>query len=244
MSATPGGLTKGGAPSIISGMDTSTRLVPLTGYREYSVDEMRTRAASFYADLLRRRTVRDFSDRTIPRDLIEECLLTAGTAPSGGNVQPWRFVVVGDPAVKRRIRQGAEQEDRDFYERRAPREWLDILAQFGTTPEKPFLETAPYLIVIFAQTYDETSDGGRIRNYYAAESVGIATGILITALHQIGLACLVHTPTPVGALNEILQRPSQERPFLLLAVGYPAEGTLVPARASERKSLEDIAVFI
>jgi nitroreductase len=225
-------------------MENRANLIPLAGYREYSVDEMRARAAGFYADLLRRRTVRDFSDRPIPRDLIEQCLLAAGTAPNGGNVQPWRFVVVADPVVKRGIREGAERDDRDFYERRAPREWLEVLAQLGTTPEKPFLETAPYLIAIFAQTYGETPEGRRIKNYYAAESVGIATGILITALHQVGLACLVHTPSPIATLNEILDRPAHERPFLLLAVGYPAEGTMVPANAIEKKGLEEIAVFI
>lgn len=225
-------------------MTNKTSSVPLAGYREYSVDEMRARAADFYAELRRRRTVRDFSDRPIPRDLIEQCLLAAGTAPNGGNVQPWRFVVVGDPAVKRRIREGAEREDREFYERRAPRQWLEVLAQLGTTPEKPFLETAPYLIVIFAQTYGEDADGARVKNYYTAESVGIATGMLVTALHHIGLACLVHTPIPVGALNEILQRPANERPFLLLAVGYPADGAEVPASVVAKKGLEEIAVFL
>lgn len=225
-------------------MKNRTSLVPLAGYHEYPVDEMRARAAEFYAELSRRRTVRDFSDRPIPRDLIAQCVLAAGTAPSGGNVQPWRFVVVGDPDLKHRIREGAEREDRDFYEHRAPGEWLEVLAQLGTTPEKPFMETAPYLIAIFAQTYSVDPAGKRIKNYYTAESVGIATGILITALHQIGLACLAHTPTPAGALNEILQRPANERPFLLLAVGFPAEGAKVPASVIEKKGLDEIAVFL
>lgn len=225
-------------------MENRTSFVPLAGYREYPVAEMRMRAAGFYADLLRRRTLRDFSDRNIPRDLIEQCLLAAGTAPSGGNSQPWRFVVVSNPALKRRIREEAEREDREFYERRAPLRWLEALAQLGTTPEKPFLETAPYLIAIFAQTYGDDPDGTRVKNFYTGESVGIATGMLITALHHIGLACLVHIPIPVGALNEILQRPPNERPFLLLAVGYPAEGAQVPESVIEKKSLEEIATFL
>jgi nitroreductase len=225
-------------------MENRASFVPLTGYHEYPVSEMRTRAAEFYAHLLRRRTVREFSDRPVPREIIEQCLLAAGTAPNGGNTQPWRFVVISDPTVKGLIREGAEREDHDFYESRAPREWLAVLAQLGTRPEKPYLETAPYLIVIFAQTYGENPDGARVKNYYTAESVGIATGVLITALHHVGLACLVHTPSPIGSLNEILERPAYERPFLLLAVGYPAEGAEVPARAMEKKGLEEIAVFI
>jgi nitroreductase len=225
-------------------MENNTTFVPLSGYREYPVDEMRTRAAGFYADLLRRRTVRDFSDRPVPRDIIEQCLLAAGTAPNGGNVQPWRFVVVGNPAVKRTIREGAEGEDFEFYTKRAPREWLDVLAPLGTIPEKPFLEAAPYLIVIFASTYGVRPDGTKIKHYYTAESVGIATGVLITALHHVGLACLAHTPSPIGSLNEILERPPYERPFLLLAVGYPAEGVEVPASVIKKKTLEEIAVFV
>lgn len=225
-------------------MNSDTIYLPLPGYREYSADEMRARAAAFYADLRRRRTVRDFADRPVPRDVIEQCLLAAGTAPSGGNVQPWHFVVVGDPVVKRAIREGAEREDHEFYERLAPREWLDILARLGTSAEKPYLEAAPYLIVIFAQTYDIQSDGTRIKSYYAAESVGIATGVLITALHLAGIASLAHVPTPTGVLNEILERPLHERPFLILAVGYPAEDAKVPASVIEKKKLEEIATFI
>lgn len=225
-------------------MATKKITTPLSGYRMYPLEEMRARAAAFYADLLRRRTVREFSDRPIPRDIIEQCLLTAGTAPSGGNIQPWRFVVVSNPATKHLIREGAEREDREFYARRAPREWLEVLAPLGTSPPKPFLETAPYLIAIFAQTYGVRPNGTKIKHYYTAESVGIATGILITAIHHAGLACLTHTPSPIGALNEILDRPPYERPFLLLAVGYPAETARVPASVSEKKPLEEIAVFI
>jgi nitroreductase len=225
-------------------MENRANFVPLAGYREYPVDEMRARAVGFYTDLLRRRTIRDFSDRPVPREIIEQCILAAGTAPNGGNVQPWRFVVVSSPAVKRMIRDGAEHEDSEFYERRAPQEWLDVLAHLGTSAEKPYLERAPYLIAVFAQTYDIRSGDTRVKQYYTAESVGIATGVLITALHHTGLASLVHVPTPTGALNEILRRPLNERPFLLLAVGYPAEDAKVPASVIEKKSLEEIAVFI
>lgn len=225
-------------------MTKKAATIPLTGYRTYPLDEMRTRAAGFYADLLRRRTVREFSDRPIPRDIIEQCIRAAGTAPSGGNIQPWRFIVVSNPAVKKMIREGAEHEDREFYARRASRDWLEVVAALGAGPTKPFLETAPYLIAIFAQTYGIQPNGTKLKYYYAAESVGIATGILITALHNAGLACLTHTPSPVAALNDILGRPDHERPFLLLAVGYPAEGAEVPGCVVQKKALEEIAVFI
>lgn len=225
-------------------MSNKTIFVPHVGYREYPTDEMRVRAERFYAELKERRSVRAFSDRPVPREIIEHCLLAAGTAPNGANLQPWRFVVVSDPVAKRRIREGAEREDREFYERRAPREWIEALEPLGTDPEKPFLEVAPYLIAIFAQTYSVRPDGARMKHYYVAESVGIATGVLITALHHAGLACLTHTPSPMGFLNEILERPSHERPFLLLVVGYPAEGVEVPVAAQEKKSLEEIAVFV
>lgn len=218
--------------------------MPHAGYHEYPADEMRDRAESFYSELKARRSVRAFSDRPVPREIIEHCLLAAGTAPNGANLQPWRFVVVSDPVVKRLIREGAEREDREFYERRAPREWIEALEPLGTNPEKPYLEVAPYLIAIFAQTYSVLPDGARLKHYYVAESVGIATGMLITAIHHAGLACLTHTPSPMGFLNEILERPSYERPFLLLVVGYPAEGVEVPAAAQEKKKLQEIAVFV
>jgi nitroreductase len=190
----------------------------------------------------RRRTVREFSDRPVPRSVIEACLRTAGTAPSGANQQPWHFVAVSDPAVKSHIRQAAEAEEREFYERRASQEWLDALAPLGTDAHKPFLEIAPYLIAIFAQTYGMGADGGKIKHYYVTESVGIATGLLIAALHHAGLATLTHTPSPMGFLNEILGRPANERPFLLLVVGYPAENAQVPAIT--KKALEEIATFV
>jgi nitroreductase len=222
---------------------TPPAFIPLnTLYRQYPVEEMQRRAAEFYAEMKRRRTVRHFSDRPVPRDIIENCLRAAGTAPNGANMQPWRFVVVGDPAIKKKIREGAEEEEREFYHGRAPQEWLDALAPLGTDEHKPFLETAPYLIVIFAQSFGLLPDGRKVKHYYAQESVGIATGILITALHHAGLASLTHTPSPMGFLNDILGRPSHERPFLILVTGYPAEGAMVPDIG--KKPLEEIATFI
>jgi iodotyrosine deiodinase len=215
--------------------------IPLDGYREYSPDEMERRAHDFLAQARRRRTVRDFSSRSVPRDVIESALLAAGTAPNGANRQPWHFVVVTDPDLKQRIRQAAEQEERDFYSHRAPPEWIAALAPLGTGPDKPFLEIAPVLIAIFAESYELLPDGRRTKNYYVTESVGIATGILITALHHAGLCTLTHTPSPMGFLAELLERPSNERPFLLLVVGYPAEDATVPDIT--KKTLQEIATW-
>jgi iodotyrosine deiodinase len=223
------------------GVDTKPGSIPYASYIEYSPAEMEQRAAEFYAEMRRRRTVRDFSNRPVPRSVIEDCLRAAGTAPNGANLQPWHFVVVGDPTLKRQIRQAAEAEERDFYERRAPQEWLDALAPLGTDANKPFLESAPYLIAIFAQPYSLTFDSRKVKHYYVSESVGIATGILITALHHAGLATLTHTPSPMGFLNQILGRPEYERPFLLLVVGYPAEDARVPD--IRKKPLEEVATF-
>lgn len=216
--------------------------IPHEDYREYPVEEMRERARSFYEELGRRRTVRDFSDRPVPREIIEHCLLAAGTAPNGANMQPWHFVAVSDPGVKSRIREAAEEEEREFYENRATEEWLKALEPLGTDPEKPFLETAPWLIAIFSESYGYTGDGEKVRNYYVKESVGIATGMLITALHHAGLVSLTHTPSPMGFLNEILGRPDNERPFLLLVVGYPAGDVRVPD--IDKKPLEEISTFL
>ncbi|MCB0132092.1 MAG: nitroreductase family protein [Caldilineaceae bacterium] len=221
---------------------TQPHFVPLTDYATYPPAEMERRAAAFYADIRRRRTVRDFSDQPVPQSIIEDALRAAGTAPNGANLQPWHFVVVSDPTVKRRIRIEAEAEETEFYQSRAPQEWLDALAPLGTDPHKPFLEHAPYLIAIFAQPYGLLPDGRKVKHYYATESVGIATGFLIAALHHAGLATLTHTPSPMGFLNEILGRPSHERPFLLLVVGYPSETAQVPAIT--KKSLTEIATFI
>jgi nitroreductase len=216
--------------------------VALPGYREYPADVMKRRATEFYEDIRRRRTVREFSGRPVAREVIEDCLRAAGTAPSGANMQPWHFVVVADPAIKREIRLAAEAEEREFYHHKAPQEWLDALAPLGTNDQKPFLEAAPYLIVVFAQTYGVLPDGRKVKHYYAHESVGIATGILITAVHRAGLVSLTHTPSPMGFLNAKLHRPPHERPFLILVVGYPADGATVPVIA--KKPLDEIASFV
>src|SRR5215212_6531581 len=214
----------------------------LSSYIEYPMGEMKERATKFRQDMQRRRTVRHFSNRPVPREVLEECLLTAGSAPNGANLQPWHFVVVSDPKVKHEIRIAAEQEEAEFYHRRAPQEWLDALAVIGTDEHKPFLETAPYLIVIFGKNHSHLPDGRRVKNYYVNESVGIATGFLIAAIHQAGLVALTHTPSPMGFLNTILQIPPDEKPFVILVVGYPAEDAQVPV--IEKKSLEEITTFI
>jgi iodotyrosine deiodinase len=215
---------------------------PLESYREYPPDVMVRRAREFHDEMARRRTVREFSERPIPSGVIERCLLAAATAPSGANLQPWHFVVVTDPAVKHRIREAAEAEERAFYERRATPEWLAALEALGTGANKPFLETAPVLIAIFAETCGVRQDGTRVKHYYVAESVGIATGLLVAAVHHAGLASLTHTPSPMGFLNAILGRPSHEKPFLVLVVGYPAAGARVPV--IEKKPLAAIASFV
>lgn len=217
------------------------RFVPLPDYREYPPEEMQRRARSFYDDVGRRRTVRHFSDRKVPQGVIDDCLRAAGTAPSGAHRQPWHFVAVTDPRAKRRIREGAEDEEREFYERRATREWLEALAPLGTDEHKPFLETAACLIVIFAEAYGLDAKANKTRNYYVPESVGIATGILITALHHAGLATLTHTPSPMRFLNGILERPENERPYMILVAGYPAPDAVVPDL--RRKNLDEIATF-
>src|SRR5688500_15979291 len=217
------------------------RLVPLTCHPR-SQEETRQSAATFLTEMSTRRTVRHFSDRPVERVVVEQCLLVAGSAPSGANLQPWHFVVVGDAAVKRRIREDAETEEREFYSKRAPQEWLDALAPLGTDDRKPFLETAPYLIAVFAQSYGVLADGRKVKNYYVQESVGIATGMLITALHHCGLVSLTHTPSPMGFLNAILNRPANEKPYLLLVVGYPAADARVPA--IRKRPLGDIVTCV
>ncbi|MBA3385716.1 MAG: nitroreductase family protein [Chthoniobacterales bacterium] len=218
------------------------RFVPAPAIERRSDDELLERAREFYVAMQRRRTVRDFSSRTVPREIIDYCIRAAGTAPNGANLQPWHFVAVSDSAVKREIRVAAEEEEKDFYEERAPAAWLEALAPLGTDSRKPFLEIAPWLIAIFAQPFRILPDGTRSKTYYAIESVGIATGILITAVHSCGLAALTHTPSPMGFLNRILGRPSHEKPFLLLVVGHPAEGALVPDIS--RKPLAEISSFV
>lgn len=216
--------------------------IPLSEYREYPIEEMRRRVNDFYVDINRRRTVREFSDRPVPSDIIETALEAASTAPSGANLQPWHFAVVSGPETKKKIRQAAEVEEREFYTHRASEEWLTALAPLGTDDQKPFLEKAPYLIAVFLQKFGELPDGRKVKHYYPAESTGLATGMLITALHVAGLATLTHTPSPMKFLNEILGRPKSERPFLLLVVGYPADDARVPD--VKRKSLGEIASFI
>ncbi len=211
-------------------------------YVEYPVEEMKERASEFLKMMKRRRSVRDFSDREVPREIIDKSILAAGTAPNGANMQPWHFVVVQDPEVKKKIREGAEKEEFEFYNNRAPDEWLEALRPLGTDQKKPFLEKAPYLIAIFSKSYGIDKEGEKEKYYYVKESVGIATGILITALHNAGLVTLTHTPSPMGFLNKILNRPKNEKPFLLLVTGYPEEGVKVPDIS--KKGLDDIATYI
>ena len=219
--------------------------LPLSDFIEYPPDEMLAHGPRrYYADLRRRHSLRDFSPRPVPRAVIETAIRTAGTAPSGANHQPWHFAVIGDPAVKAQVREKAEVEERAFYAGKAGEEWLEALEPLGTDADKPFLETAPWLIAIFAQRRGGPEAGMDLKNYYVSESVGIATGFLICALHHAGLATLTHTPKPMGFLNEICGRPESERPFILLVTGYPAEDARIPRHATLKKPLEEIASFL
>ena len=220
----------------------SIATVPLPAAEPMNDDTRLRRAADFAERMSRRRTVRDFAPTPVPRAVIEACLQAAGTAPSGANQQPWRFVAVSDPDTKRRIREAAEAEERTFYERRAPEEWLDALAPLGTDADKPFLETAPWLIAVFYERFGVDAAGARQKRYYPHESVGIATGLLIAALHHAGLATLTHTPSPMGVLNELVDRPRNALAYLLLVVGHAADGCRVPA--IERLALEEFATFV
>ena len=217
-------------------------LIPLPPGPDYTPDQMLERAHAFRGELARRRTVRDFSSRPVDPRVVEQCLLAAGTAPSGANLQPWRFVVITSPALKRRIREAAEAEERDFYDRRAPQVWKDALAPLGTDANKPFLETAPVLIAIFERKHSLLPDGRKVPSYYATQSVGIATGMLIAAIHHAGLASLTHTPSPMGFLNALCDLDPDHRPFLLLVVGHPADDARVPD--IRRRGLDEIASFI
>ena len=212
-------------------------------YRPTRLDpaEMEARAADFYAELDQRRSVRSFSPDPVPRRLIELAIRTASTAPSGAHQQPWTFVVVGDPETRRRIRAAAEAEERHSYESRMSEEWLDALTPLGTSWQKAYLEIAPWLVVLFEQVHGTFPDGRHKKHYYARESVGMAAGLFITAINHMGLATLTHTPSPMGFLTQILQRPRNERPFVLFPVGYPADDATVPG--IRRKSLEEVAVF-
>lgn len=221
---------------------TEPTFIPLANYNRLPEDVMMDRAHSFRKKVETRRTVRFFSSDPVPIEIIMECIQAAGTAPSGANMQPWHFVVVTNGVLKSKIRIAAEEEEKEFYEHRAPKEWLEALAPLGTNADKPFLETAPYLISIFAERYAVAPDGSQIKQYYTTESVGIATGILITAFHDCGLVTLTHTPSPMNFLNDILGRPSNEKPFLLLVVGYPSDDCVVPD--IHRKPLTEIMTVL
>jgi nitroreductase len=221
---------------------THPRFVPAPKIVPRSEAELLRRAQEFYEVMRQRRTIRDFSDRPVSREVIEYCIRAAGTAPSGANLQPWHFVAVSDPVVKHEIGIAAEKEEKEFYAHRAPKAWLEALAPLGTDSNKPFLEIAPWLIAVFAQPFRILPDGTRSPTYYAIESVGIATGMLVTAVHSCGLVSLTHTPSPMGFLNRILKRPSYEKPFILLVVGHPAENALVPDIG--RKPLDEISSFV
>lgn len=217
------------------------RFQPLA-YTPPEPDEMLRRARAFYEQMRTRRSVRDFSGRPVPREVIELALRTAATAPSGANQQPWFFVAVSDPQTKRRIRLAAEEEERRFYQERAPKAWLEALDHLGTGPEKPFLETAPWLIAVFAQSYGLDGEGRKVKHYYVQESVGLAAGLLIAALHAAGLATLTHTPSPMNFLRTVLNRPAGERPVMLVVTGYPANGAQVPVLS--KKAFDEIARFV
>lgn len=216
--------------------------LPLGSYREYPEEVMLERAREFADDLHRRRTIREFSDRPLPDGLIKHCIRAGLSAPSGANMQPWHFAVIRDPAMKKRIREAAEIEEREFYTHRASPEWLEALRPLGTDDQKPFLETAPCLVAVFVQKFGVLPDGRKFKHYYPTESVGLATGMLISAIHRAGLASLTHTPSPMKFLNEILGRPKHERPFLLLVVGYPADDAQVPDIG--RRPFDDSVSFV
>lgn len=219
-----------------------SKLIPLPNYKEYPREEMLGRSRSLLEDLLRRRTVRDFSDRKVPKEIIDNCLAVANSAPSGANKQPWHFIIVSDPLIKKKIRVAAEEEEREFYSSRASQAWLDSIASLGTDSNKPFIETAPYLIVIFSKSLEMLSDGTKLKNYYVSESTGIATGFLISAVHNAGLVSLTHTPSPMKFLNDILGRPQNEKPFLVLVVGYPTENAMVPVIVKKR--LDEVTTYL
>lgn len=220
---------------------TEYPFVPLD-FRTFPEDEMLARVTEFYRDLNRRRTVREYSDRSVPREVVRQAILAAGTAPSGAHKQPWTFVLVSDPAVKAKVREAAEIEEKENYTRRMPEAWLKDLAPLGTDENKPFLTTCPLFIVIFAQLWGLGANGEKNKHYYVNESVGIATGMLLAALHRAGLATLTHTPSPMGFLHKILERPENERAYMLIALGYPKKGCKVPDL--QRKSLEQIVVVV
>ena len=218
------------------------KFIPYNEYQEYSQEEMKRKIDDFYTLMRKRRTVRTFSDRPVDREIIEKAILAAGTAPSGANMQPWKFIAVSSPAIKEKIRIAAEEEEKDFYTNRAPQEWLEALAPLGTDENKPFIEHAPWLIAVFAERYGKLDDGRLVKHYYVQESVGIAVGILLTALHSAGLVTLTHTPSPMGFLNDILGRGENERPFLIVITGYPEPFSVIPD--IHKKGLGEISEFL
>ena len=218
------------------------KFIPCSFFEELPVEEMEVRARAFAEEMAKRRSVRDFAKRPVSEEVIRNCLRAASLAPSGANMQPWHFVVVGDPKTKKEIRAAAEKEEEEFYSRRAPEEWLAALAPLGTNPDKPLLVRAPYVIAVFAQRYGIDEKGDRVRHYYVSESVGIAVGFLLVALHHAGLVAAIHTPMQMGFLNDILDVSQNERAYLLLAVGYPAKDARLPA--IEKKSLDEVCTFI
>ena len=220
----------------------TSKFIQYAQYVSYQPEEMLQRSKDYYDELRRRRSIRTFSDKRVDKEIIENCIRTAGTAPSGANLQPWHFVAVNNKELKKEIRLAAEKEEYEFYTRRASDEWLADLQPFETNEKKPFLEEAPWLIAIFEKRYGINPDGSKKKHYYTSESVGIACGLLISAIHHSGLASLTHTPSPMGFLNTILDRPSNEKPFLLLVVGYPAEGINIPD--IKRKGINEIATFL
>ncbi|WP_421791803.1 nitroreductase family protein [Hyphobacterium sp.] len=221
---------------------TDTRL-PLE-FTEKPLDDMTAEAEAFYADIKKRRTVREFSGRDVPREIIENAILAAGTAPSGANHQPWFFSVLGKGPLRTKLREAAEAEERAFYQEKASQEWLDALEPLGTDDHKPYLEIAPWIIAVFAQRRGGVTAGENKKNYYVSESVGIACGMLLTALHRAGLVTLTHTPNPMTFVSEICNRPKDEKPYMLIVAGYPADGATVPEHALIKKPLSDIAEFI
>lgn len=212
--------------------------VPYKSFVKYPVEMMISRSIDFYGRLKRRRTIREYSDKKIPIEVIENCIKAAGTAPNGANKQPWHFVVISSPEIKKKLREEAEKCEQDFYNGKAPQSWIDDLAPLGTDEKKPFIETAPYLIVIFEKKYELDSEGNQLKNYYTKESVGIASGMLITALHYSGLATLTYTPSPMNFFNEILNRPKNERAFLCVVAGLPADNAKIPDIT--KKPIEEI----
>ncbi len=223
------------------GPHTRAKFVPLETYIEYPQAEMKQRATAFCQEMQRRRTIREYSDRDVPKEIILDCIATAGSAPSGANLQPWHFVAIHNPQMKREIRLAAEKEEIEFYNTRASKAWLKALEPLGTDEHKEFLEKAPWIIAVFAEKYGLNADGEKVKHYYTPESVGLASGLLIAALHHAGLATLTHTPSPMGFLKKILNRSENERPYLLIVTGYPKQDVKVPD--IQRKPMNEIVTF-